>query len=281
MKKLFLFILMTVSAFAGSPQQKTDSLYRWVPIGTAGLNVSQVAFTNWSQGGENAITWTITSAFGLNYYSLSYALRNNLKLAYGRTKLGDLGYRTNENEFYLETIYSHSIGWAVDPYVSNTIRTNVSTGYTYTDTSSMMVSDFFDPGYVTQSVGFTYDKLKGFTSRLGVAFQETFTNKYRKYSDDSDTPDKLEAFKLETGIESVTTAKYAVAENFLYDTNLRLFTRFNNLDIWDVRWDNTLTAQVNKYINVNFNILMIYQRDQSAKTQLKQALLLGVTYTFF
>lgn len=71
---------------------------------------------------------------------------------------------------------------------------------------------------MTQSIGFTFDR-PNFSSRIGLAFKETFTNKFRQYSDDVNTPDKTEAFKFQTGVESVTEAKYNVAEN--------LFTRVN------------------------------------------------------
>jgi hypothetical protein len=38
---------------------------------------------------------------------------------------------------------------------------------------------------------------------------------------------------------------------------------------------------VTKLINVNLNILVVYDVDQSLKTQLKEALQLGITYTLF
>ena len=40
-------------------------------------------------------------------------------------------------------------------------------------------------------------------------------------------------------------------------------------------------AKVNDYINVNFNFLLIYDEEQSLKRQIKEALQLGITYSFF
>jgi hypothetical protein len=97
--------------------------------------------------------------------------------------------------------------------------------------------------------------------------------------DDKKTLDKIERFKLETGIESVTEGSYLFAENMLASSKLRLFSRFNSLDVWDVRWDNTITAQINKYFNTNLNVLLIYEKSQSLKTQVKEALQLGITYS--
>lgn len=279
---LFVFLLIASATIHAQAAAVSDTiLYKWIPVGAAGLNVSQIAFTNWSQGGENSITWTGTGNFGLRYKSIAYLFYNNLKIAYGRTKMGNDDFRTNNNELYLESVLSKSIGWALDPYVSNTIRSTVAAGYEYTDTSALKISDFFDPGYLTQSIGFSYDKLKGLNTRLGVAFQEVFTNKFTQYADDPDTKTKVEDFKFETGIESVTSLAYPLQDNLLLDSKLGLFTRFAHLDVWDVRWDNTITAVISKYVNVNFNILTIYEKSQSPKTQLKQALLLGLSYTLF
>jgi hypothetical protein len=70
-------------------------------------------------------------------------------------------------------------------------------------------------------------------------------------------------------------------DNMLYKSKLRLFTRFDQLDVWDVRFDNTISAQVNKYIVVNLNVLVVYEKSQSLRTQVKEALQLGVTLNLF
>jgi hypothetical protein len=70
-------------------------------------------------------------------------------------------------------------------------------------------------------------------------------------------------------------------ENMFLNSSLRLFSRFKSMDVWDVRWDNTLTAKVNNYVNVNFNFLLIHEISQTRKTQLKEALQLGLTYNIF
>ncbi|MGE5621142.1 MAG: DUF3078 domain-containing protein [archaeon] len=281
MKRFFLFFMLAIPIIISAQTMPDSMLYRWIPKGVAGINVSQIALSNWAQGGDNSITWILNGELGLAYYTRSHSFLNNLKLAYGRTKLGDGDYRTNDNELYLENVYSYFVGWVVEPYVSNTIRTAVSTGYNYKDTPYVKTADFFDPGFVTQSAGFAYTRNKVVTTRLGLAFQETFTNIYRKYSDDPATKDKMEAFKFETGIESVTDLETSLGQNMLFTSKLRLFTRFKNLDVWDVRWDNTIAAQINKYFTVKLNVLTLYEKALSSRTQVKQMLLLGLTYTFF
>ncbi|MFO7445540.1 MAG: DUF3078 domain-containing protein, partial [Ignavibacteriaceae bacterium] len=262
------------------PQQKVDTsaVDLWVPAATIGLNVSQIALSNWTQGGENSLTWTIIGTNGLKYLGPEWNFRTNFKAAYGRTKLGGSTYRTNDNELFLDLVVSKKVSLALDPYFSNTIRTAITTGYNYKVEPAERIADFFDPGYITQAIGFTYDKLAGFKTRFGFAVKETFTNRYREYSDDPDTPE-LEAFKIETGLESATNLDIEFLEDMFLKTSLRLFSSFEHLDVWDVRWDNSLIARVNKFINVNLSVLVIYEKKQSFRTQVKESLQLGLTYT--
>ena len=279
MRKLIILFLVLTGTYSFSMD---DSLHqsKWMYSGVAGLNISQIALDNWTQGGDNALAFTLLGNFGAKYVDSPWTFNNGLKLAFGRTKLGEDDFRTNDNEFYLESILSYSFGWAVDPYFSNTVRTVISKGFDYKTTPAVQTSQFFDPGYITQSIGLLYNKLPNVTTRLGIAFQETITNKFPFYSDDPKTTE-IEKFKFDTGVESVTEALYNIEENVLFGSKLRLFSRFNSLDVWDVRWDNLITAQISKYFNVNFNVLLIYEKKQSPKTQLKEALQFGITYTLF
>ena len=280
MKVTLSTLIAILFFFVQSNNAQTDSipLYTWTPAAVVGINLSQVALSNWTQGGDNAVAISFLGTGGLKYYTMDWKFKNDLKIAYGRTKLGSQDYRTTDNELYLESVLSYNIGWAVDPYVSNILRTSVGTGYDYKQDPIVATAGFFDPGYLTQSIGFTYNKLESFTTRLGFAVQETFTNKYTQYSDDPNTT-AIEKSKVETGLESVTTAEFSVQQNLLYKSNLRLFSRFESLDVWDVRWDNAFIAKLNDYLNVNLAVLLIYQKDQSPKTQVKEALQVGITYT--
>jgi hypothetical protein len=279
MNRVLIFFLLITGLTLAQP----DSLLHngWNTKGTTGLNLSQIALSNWSQGGDNSMAFDLTGKFSFIYFSSPFRLDNNLSLSYGRTKIGGEDFRTSDNDFYLENVLSYKIDWEFKPYFSNSVRTVLANGYQYNSDTTYQISSFFDPGYVTQSLGLLYDKSKIFQTRLGLALQETFASKFTQYSDDPDTPNKIEKFKLETGIESVSSLNYTLAQNLLIDSDLRLFTRFKHLDTWDVRWDNTLTAQVNKFVNVNLNVLVVYQKDQSPKTQVKEALQLGVTYNIF
>lgn len=102
-----LLALFTIATFAQeATEEKKDTL--WTPKGVVGINLSQVAFDNWSQGGQNSLSFTFFSLLGLDYIGDLWKWRNDLKFAYGRTKIGSEEYRTNDNEiFFQSTLIYH------------------------------------------------------------------------------------------------------------------------------------------------------------------------------
>ena len=273
-----LYLLLVCNLSLAQPTSDTTFKMGWTPKGSVGLNLSQFAFENWTQGGENSISLSSIANFGYYYRNPGWFLANRLKAAYGFSKTKDRFF-TTDNELRLENVLIKNFGWKLNPYFSNEVRTIIANGYDYSVNPEQQISAFFDPGYINQSLGFIYAQ-KHFNTRLGVSLQETFTNQFNSYSDDINTVD-IEKFKLETGIESVSEANYEFLENMVYTGRLRLFSRFNSIDVWDVNWDNIITAKINDLFNVNFNFNFIYQKDQSIKAQYKEILSLGFSYVLF
>lgn len=280
MFKYVIAILFATALITNAEEKDTTKFGKWIPKGTAGFNLSQIAFSNWSQGGENSITYSINGNFSLKHETKTDIFTNSLKATYGQTKINEEDFITNENEIFMENLYSYKFGWKLDPYISNTLRTSITPGYKSEDGTEVQVVKFFDPGYLTQSMGFRYEKLDWFQTRLGIAIQEIITSKFTNFTDDPDTAEE-ETFKFETGIEYAAELELTVMENILLQSKLLTFTRFENLDVWDVRWDNVFTAQVNKYINVNLNVIVIHNIKQTRRTQIKEALQIGVVFNLF
>jgi len=278
---LFTFVILSATAIAADEtEEKKDTL--WVPKGVVGINLSQVSFENWTQGGDNSISFTFFSNFGIDYIADIWKWRNSLKFTYGRTKTGDEGYKTNDNEIFFESTLNRNVGWLFNPYFGFTTRTAVAAGFDYDVTPAEQIVGFLDPFYLTEGIGLIYDQIPNFRTRLGLGFKQTFADKFNsRYTDDSDTPNEIENFKNETGIESVTEFEWVFLENMAYKGYLRLFGRFEDISVWDVRWDNTISAKINDYFNVNINVLLIYDVDQTLRTQLKEALQLGISYSLF
>ena len=133
---------------------------------------------------------------------------------------------------------------------------------------------------MTQSVGVAYKPVPELTTRVGVALREVITSRFPMYADDPATAD-IEKTRVTGGVESVSELAVNVAENIALVARLELFAPFSTLDRIIVRNDYGLVAKVNKYVTTNLTLNLINDVNVSARTQLKQALSLGLTYSLF
>lgn len=245
----------------------------------SGLNLTQVSYKNWTQGGEDALAYTATVISEAMHLTEVTQWSNYLKLAYGQSKLGSKGLRKTDDEIYFESLFIYYLGTHINPYGSFTLRTQFAPGYEYpTDTTRFQVSKFFDPAYMTQSVGFAWQPDPIFTTRLGVGVREVLTSQFTQYSDDPETAE-IEKTRIQGGIESVSALGWEFAENMVLTSRLELFAPFEELDRIIVRSDNIIAMKVNKYVTANFNLVLINDVNVSARTQIKETLSIGLSYT--
>lgn len=277
--RFYTTILILILVVSVRSQEKPDSmLYKWNPSLTAGLNFSQVSFSDWAKGGENAISWNTFANFGLTYKAEHWVFKNQLRVIYGRTQAGSQPNKQNENEIFMENVLARDIGWIFKFAASNTFLTQITTGYNYKLDPAPKISDFFDPAYITQGIGLLYDKSEYVQTRFDLAAREIVSNQYFLEADDPVTPE-IEKFKFDLGLNSVTDLRIPVAENVLYVSKLSLFSPFKKLDIWDVRWESLITAQVNKWLATNLSVVIVYDEDQIKRTQVRQAFQLGLVFS--
>ncbi len=262
-----------------SAQEKKDTgrVYGWENKAMANLNLSQIALKDWTRGGDDAMAWTILTLGNFTDVQEFYKWASTMKFTYGRARFGTGAMQKTDDEIFMESVLSYNVGWAVNPFLSASFRTQFDKGYNAKDSA---ISAFMDPGYLIESAGFIYSLGENFTTRFGVAVKESFTRQHTGYSDDPTTA-VIEKTKIENGIESATGFKFGLMENILYMGQLNLFSSFNHLDVWDVRWDNMINAKVNKYIQASMTVQLVYEKAQSPKTQLKESIAIGLTYAIF
>jgi hypothetical protein len=242
------------------------------------FNLSQAYFDNWAKGGTDALNWDINLAGSANLERDQFLWENNGKVAYGRSKLSDQGSRKSMDEWKLETVYTRKLGAWVNPFVSAAGWSQFTAGYKYDDKAGTrkLTSEFFDPAFFTQTIGAGFNSLPGFTQRLGFALKETFSAN-RGYADDAGTSG-VEDFKLEYGLSSVTEYQKDLMQNISGTTRLELFINFKGADEIDARWENKITAKVNKIISTNFEFEMLYDKDLDDSRQWREALSLGINF---
>jgi len=283
--KMKAFICALFVSFLSSAVAQTDTTatYGWKHTMTAGLNLSQISFTNWSGGGDNALSWTLV----LDGKSVKDEEKTNwatsYKFAFGQARIADKGLRKTEDRIDLESILTYKLNQYVNPYAAATIKTQFAKGYKYDSPApgvNTPVAQFFDPAYLTQSVGAGWQPIPEVKTRAGVALRETFAERFASlYTDDPATAG-LEKSKVEGGAESVTEVEWKVAENILFTSKLEIFAAFKTFDRLDIRTDSKLTFTVNKYITAMFNA-QILNIAPFPRTQVKEAIALGFTYNVF
>jgi hypothetical protein len=257
----------------------TSRVLGWHPALTAGLNMTQVSFKDWAQGGENAFSYTLGVIGGVSHVAESTTWSNSVRLTFGQTRLGSQGLRKTDDEVYFESLLIYYLGGVINPYASFTLRTQFAPGFSYSgDGTKTEISGFFDPAYLTQSAGLAWQPSSILTLRLGAAAREIVTSRYPSFSDDPET-EEIEKLRVQGGLESVATLEWPFAENMKLSSRLELFAPFEAVDRIVVRNDNVLTASVNRYVTVTFNVQAINDVNASPRTQLKETLSLGVTYT--
>lgn len=83
------------------------------------------------------------------------------------------------------------------------------------------------------------------------------------------------------GVESVTDAELKLDDNLLFRSKLELFAPVRRISEVTMRMDNTLTANVSKYVVVILNVQLINDVKASTRLQEKEVLALGLSYTLF
>ena len=282
--RIFITVVLIFSVLAPTVLAEAD---QWGDFGVvyqviAGLNITQNTYDNWAAGGEDALAYTLTLNSKIEKNRPKYIWTVTGDFAFGQTKQGDDPIRNAVDKITVEGLYTHKLGVYVNPYVGLGFDTQFAKGYDYSVDPKIARSNFLDPIYIMGGAGAGFFLKPNLTTRLGLAFKETRADKFAGfYSDDPDTPDEIEKSRFETGVESVTDFNVKLGENLLYETKLGLFSAFEHIDIVDIKWDNKWTAQVAKYVNVNLNVLLYYDEDIVKKTQIKETLAIGLTYTIF
>ena len=267
-------LAMTVAAAQG---EESDSPWQHQLAGS--VNFSQVALKDWAQGGEEALNWTWNVNGNSARETEKISWNNTYKFAFGQTKLGDQGVRKTDDKIDLETVLTYKLGTLINPYFGATFKSQFANGYQYGDLDKVGVSQFWDPAYITQSAGAGYKPFEEVQVRIGLALREIATRDFNNFSDHTETG-KVEKLKVDGGFEAAVDAVWQLSENMLLTSKLGIFAPLKELGDTSINFDNIITVKAGKYFNINFNLQIIDDATAGPKTQVKEAVAVGLSYTF-
>jgi hypothetical protein len=252
----------------------------WNCGGTFNLSSAQTSLSNWSAGGENAISGNTYLNLFANYKKDSSIWENSLIVSYGMTNQGNKQIIKNDDKINLVSNFGQkaSKNW----YYSGSINFNsqMFNGYNYPN-DSVVVSRFFAPAYLISSVGMDFKprKVKNmelllapvsgkitFVLDQALADLGSFGVKKATYDTQNNLLEHGQEVKYQFGGYVKLNWTGEVVKNINMDSKLGLFSDYlhNPADI-DVNWDVILSTQINKYISANVRTSLVY--DDDVKTQ--------------
>lgn len=254
--------------------------YGWEISVDAGLGLNQSYYNDaWSGDEVGSIVWM--SLFNLEAkrkLSPRVHLSEVLRLGYGQTYAQDKETgrwnppQKSTDKVESETILKIKAGWHVDPFFSLLLRSQ------FIDSRSNL---YLNPLEFTESIGLARilwrSKGDELTSRSGFAFKHTLNR------------GKGRTISYEGGIEIVINSKKKLSKIALYRGKLILFkamfnSEANSGDAWktpDFNLQNSLGLSLTTYIQLNFYLEFIYDRDITSRLQVKENFSIGLSYKFF
>ena len=259
----------------------------WRTQSTISINVNQAAFSdNWSGGGVNSLALGGQFLYKAEYTKENINYLTQIDLIYGKVKNKGQLERKSNDRIFLDNKAALQISKNWYFFGSLSFESQFDLGYIYSkdvggNENRTPISNFMAPGYVTESVGFEYKPVSYFNLRLGTGTaRQTFvldTTLHKNNPKNFGVPIG-KRFRNELAFQVVANFDKNIATNVNIKSRYLLFAAYEKFKNIDQRLDVTLTAKVNKYINVMLNGVALYDDDFSNTLQTSQALSLAVVY---
>ncbi|WP_109673621.1 DUF3078 domain-containing protein [Dyadobacter jejuensis] len=257
-----------------------------------GANFNQGSFSsNWTGGGVSSVgIGTFLNALFEKKRGKN-AWRTDFQSQFGFVKNQGQESRKNMDRIFIDFKYSRTLSpkWVMFANING--QSQFASGYDYSTQGDSLeikkkVSNLLSPAYITESIGLEYKPVPYFFLDFAPgAFRQTVVADRNLYVN---TPDQKNygvpighRIRYELALMQIV-ANYnkeifkQVNLKFRYQFYSNIINPFNA----DHRLDASLTAKVNKFVNVNLSSIVIYDDDQSGDIQFAQGLNIGFLYSF-
>ncbi len=262
-----------------------DTVKYWKTGGFSVITFNQVSLSNWSAGGENALSTTgILNLFG-NYKKEKVIWDNSLDLGYGLMKSGTGKVKKNEDKIEFNSKFGYKAFDKVYYSAMVNYRSQFAKGYNYPN-DSVVVSRFNAPGYLTLSLGMDYkpnDYLSVFVSPATGRF--TFVSDKALSDAGAYGVDPGKKVRSEFGAGLSAKFQKDVVKNINVVSKLVLFNNYTDKDKAnrkniDVNLEVMINIKAGKYLTTTILANLIYDQNVIEKTQFKEVLGVGLSYKF-
>lgn len=279
-----ILLLHPVDLKTDSLELKVNYWRNWVSFG---VNINQASFSNnWSSGGVNSLALGTQFGYKTDYTKGDKNFVSEIILQFGKQKNKDQLERKTADRIFWDNKVGLKLSASWNFFASLNFESQFEKGYSFSKNTDgkevrTLLSRFMAPGYLTESIGFEYKPVKYFFLRIGTGTaRQTFvldTSLYRTNPKNFGVePGK--SFRNELAFQLVSSIDKDIAKNLNLKSRYVMFANYEKLQSIDHRIDLTLTARVNKLINVAINGVALYDDDTANRIQASQTMSLGLIY---
>ncbi|MEH6703262.1 DUF3078 domain-containing protein [Galbibacter orientalis] len=285
---------------------------RWKRINKIGVNISEIAFVNWSAGGNNSISGLGNAQFERNYKHEKVQWNNEMIMRYGLNVQEGQKIRKTEDAFAVNSTLGFRMEDLSSWYFSAkaNFNTQFSNGYKYPNTDDP-ISGFMAPGYFLFGFGSEFSpENKDFKLYISPITQKSTIVLDQDLADQGAFGvDKAiydaNGVKIKDGKNIVTELGFLITnsyqtkiyEDMFLSNRLTLYSDYlNSFGNIDINWLIDVEFKVNDYVVANIGTQLIYDNDikfeeienpntsekitYGPRIQFKQSLGVGVIYNF-
>jgi Protein of unknown function (DUF3078). len=271
------------------------------------LTASQTSLVNWAPGGDQQIGLNALANLNANYAKGKHSWQNAITAQYGTLRLIDEydEFRKNDDKLQFASKYGYQAANKLYYSAIFDYKSQFDKGWTYEKVKvvneegveeeqevATLNSECWSPLYLTYTVGLDYQVSDNFMFYLSPFCGKTtvvlndFLSEQGAFGVDT-----CKHARSEFGWYFKLDAKYNIAKNISFGTNLVLFNSYKDgfMDEIDVDWNVIIAMQINKWLSFNITSELVYdedvkitkdEHDYFSLTQFKNVTGLGLTFKF-
>jgi hypothetical protein len=272
---LCIVLLFSISGALAQVDAKLtiDSLSR-IPANTAasdpwswytklGFGFTTVQLTNWTGGGQDAISVALNCLASYDYADSVFFWDNEVQLGYGLVKQGKLAIQKSDDRIIVSSRASHKVAdwYRFTGFID--LRSQFVDGYNYGALDSTgnpsLISSFFAPAFLTAALGAELRPVSEVHILAApLSSRSTFVGDERIIA--AGVASGNGVFGLAPGKRSRTSLGAVLNASIDWEmfTNVTLRTRFNGFmpyetpDLWVVTLENAVMMKVNSWLNISW-----------------------------
>lgn len=289
MKKFAGLIILLIISYTTVQAQETivvpDTLSGWNYGWVAGLNGAQASYSNWAQGGVNNIAVSGNSTFRTYYREGKFSYGFLLNTRYGKTRIEGEGTRKTDDRLSIRNRFLYDLGGDeshFSVYGNLNFRTQFDRGFEYGEDAGdpdILISNFFSPAYITESVGILYRPSTNVSFEAGLGLRQTIVNDESVLENNLYGLPEGDNFRNEAGLSLGASYQQNIASNIVLSSTAETFTNLNrSLSSTDVYFSNEFIGNLSNFINTSLRFDLAYDDDFSSELQVRQSITVGISF---